>query len=470
MKKKFISFSILTILILSSWYLKKNPIVSETKSPNIILIMVDDLRPQLNCYGDKNIYSPNIDSFASNSYLYENAICNYPVCGASRASMITGLRPNELRFKTYKSRIDQDAPNAPTIGSWLKKSGYYTISNGKVTHVKKDSPESWSEPAWRADKDWRDYQTIENIQIANINNGTAKAFEIGYNIEDEYADVKMINKSIEDLKKLKIKNKPFFLAVGMLKPHLPFNAPKKYWDLYNTENIKLATNRYQPKNSPKVCMHSYAELRKYTNIPNDKNTDIPDTTQKKLIHGYNACVSFIDNEIGRLINEIKRLDLYDNSLIIISGDHGWQLGEHNLWAKHSNFQTSLKIPLIIKEPKQKKGVKINSIVELVDLYPTICEVCQIPPPSGLQGKSLLSINKTDPLNSEGFSKYQKGWSITTNNYSYTEWENSKTSKFIGEMFFDLKSDPEENVNISNNQSKKIQFLKLKLDSIRNLDY
>ena len=469
MKTKFLLLSLIFTIIFSSWHLMSSPITNkEVQQPNVILIMVDDLRPQLNCYGKNNILSPNIDEFANHSYLYENAICNYPVCGASRASMITGLRPNNKRFKNYKSRIDEDAPDSPTIGFWLKKNGYHTISNGKITHVNKDSPESWSEPAWRADKNWRDYQTKENILTANENNGVATAFEIGENMEDEYADVKMINKSIKDLKRLKEKNQPFFIGIGLLKPHLPFNAPKKYWDLYNSKDIQLANNRFQPKNSPKICMHAYGELRKYTNIPDDKNTDIPDSTQLKLIHGYNACVTFIDNEIGRLINELKELELYENSLIIISGDHGWQLGEHNLWAKHSNFQTSLKTPLIIKEPNQKKGEKIKSIVELIDLYPTICDLCNIPIPEVLDGKSLRLINKNDAVKSVGFSKYHKGWSITTNDFSYTEWINNKSKEQIGEMYYDLKNDPEENINIAKKNKNKIALLKPILDSIRRL--
>mgnify|MGYP005676991485 CR=1 FL=1 len=469
MKTKFLLLSLIFTIIFSSWHLMSSPITNkEVQQPNVILIMVDDLRPQLNCYGKNNILSPNIDEFANHSYLYENAICNYPVCGASRASMITGLRPNNKRFKNYKSRIDEDAPDSPTIGFWLKKNGYHTISNGKITHVNKDSPESWSEPAWRADKNWRDYQTKENILTANENNGVATAFEIGENMEDEYADVKMINKSIKDLKRLKEKNQPFFIGIGLLKPHLPFNAPKKYWDLYNSKDIQLANNRFQPKNSPKICMHAYGELRKYTNIPDDKNTDIPDSTQLKLIHGYNACVTFIDNEIGRLINELKELELYENSLIIISGDHGWQLGEHNLWAKHSNFQTSLKTPLIIKEPNQKKGGKIKSIVELIDLYPTICDLCNIPIPEVLDGKSLRLINKNDAVKSVGFSKYHKGWSITTNDFSYTEWINNKSKEQIGEMYYDLKNDPEENINIAKKNKNKIALLKPILDSIRRL--
>ena len=229
-------------------------------------------------------------------------------------------------------------------------------------------------PLWRADKNWRDYQTTNNIKIAEENNGVANAFEKGENIKDLYADTKMVSKAINELNILNQSHQPFFLAIGFLKPHLPFNAPKEFWDMYDEKDIQLASNRYQPKNSPKISMHNYGELRYYTNIPNDRTLGIPDSTQIKLIHGYYACVSYIDYEIGRLINHLKKLKIYDNSIIVLWGDHGWQLGEHNLWAKHCNYQTSLKVPLLIKYNNQKTQHKINSVVELLDLYPTLCDL------------------------------------------------------------------------------------------------
>ena len=416
--KIFFLFSIiLGVIILTS--LNNNSDVQ--KKPNIIFIAVDDLRPQLNCYGKSQIISPNIDYLASNSYTYENAVCNFPVCGASRASLLTGLRPNKNRFKSFRTRMDEDADDVLTIGEWFKSNDYFTLSLGKISHHTNDSPESWSIPAWRGEKNWRDYQTNENIFAAktNDNNGAAKAFEIGENLNDDYGDTKMVNKAIEKLDELTVKEQPFFMALGFLKPHLPFNAPKKYWDLYNEKDIELATNRFQPENSPDISMHKYGELRKYTNIPSDFNLDVPDSTQKKLIHGYYACVSYIDDEIGKLIKHLKKLEIYDNSIIVLWGDHGWQLGEHNLWAKHCNYQTSLKVPLLIKYPKQKTQKRIRSVVELLDIYPTLCELSNIDKPNHLQGKSLLTINKLDPENLNGYTKYHKGETITTIEKSYT---------------------------------------------------
>tara|TARA_B110000902_G_scaffold10929_1_gene13181 strand:- start:1086 stop:2501 length:1416 start_codon:yes stop_codon:yes gene_type:complete len=468
--KIFFLFSIiLGVIILTS--LNNNSDVQ--KKPNIIFIAVDDLRPQLNCYGKSQIISPNIDYLASNSYTYENAVCNFPVCGASRASLLTGLRPNKNRFKSFRTRMDEDADDVLTIGEWFKSNDYFTLSLGKISHHTNDSPESWSIPAWRGEKNWRDYQTKENIFAAktNDNNGAAKAFEIGENLNDDYGDTKMVNKAIEKLDELTEKEQPFFMALGFLKPHLPFNAPKKYWDLYNEKDIELASNRYQPENSPDISMHKYGELRKYTNIPSDFNLDVPDSTQKKLIHGYYACVSYIDDEIGKLIKHLKKLEIYDNSIIVLWGDHGWQLGEHNLWAKHCNYQTSLKVPLLIKYPKQKTQKRIRSVVELLDIYPTLCELSNIDKPNHLQGKSLLTINKLDPENLNGYTKYHKGETITTIEKSYTEWRNKDNNYLKTNMMYDLVKDPDENTNISKNKENTPSILKFQylLDSVRLLD-
>jgi arylsulfatase A-like enzyme len=367
--------------------------------------------------------------------------------------------------------MDIDANNILTLGEWFKKNEYFTLSLGKISHHTNDSPESWSTPAWRAEKNWRDYQTKENLMASdtNNNNGAAKAFEVGENLIDNYADTKMVNKAIEKLNELTKKEQTFFMALGFLKPHLPFNAPKKYWDLYKEEDIELAPNRFQPENAPNISMHKYGELRKYTNIPSNKNEDIADSTQKKLIHGYYACVSYIDAEIGKLIKHLKKLDIYENSIIVLWGDHGWQLGEHNLWAKHCNYQTSLKVPLLIKYPNQKKQKRINTVVELLDIYPTLCELSNIEKPKHLQGKSLLSINKSDPKNLNGFSKYHSGETVTSIDKSYTEWIN-KENLMKANMMYDLNIDPEENNNISiikDNQPQIISFQSL-LDSVRNL--
>ena len=216
-------------------------------------------------------------------------------------------------------------------------------------------------------------------------------------------------------------------------------------------------------------MHNFAELRKYTNIPKGKEP-IPDSIQHHLIHGYYACVSYIDSELGRLFDFIKENKLYNNSIIIVWGDHGWQLGEHNLWAKHSNFQTSLKVPLIIKYPNQTVGKKIIQPVELIDIYPTLCDLTSLPKPNHLQGQSLYNSKNTNN-NNMIFSKYQKGETVSNLDFSYTEWVDPKSKEITDSMMYDLNYDPDENINIiSNRNSYGIkQELSKKLDSIRNLN-
>jgi arylsulfatase A-like enzyme len=240
--------------------------------------------------------------------------------------------------------------------------------------------------------------------------------------------------------------------------------------MYQENDIELASNRYQPENAPNISMHKYGELRKYTNIPSNFNDGIPDSIQKKLIHGYYACVSYIDNEIGRLVKHLKDLEIYDNSIIVLWGDHGWQLGEHNLWAKHCNYQTSLKVPLLLKYPQQKNQKRINTVVELLDIYPTLCDLSNIDKPKHLQGKSLLSINDLDPKNINGYSKYHGGETVTTIDKSYTEWRN-KENLMKANMMYDLVKDPNENTNISKNKENSSSIIKFQylLDSVRTID-
>ena len=454
------------ILIVAFSLVAFNFTYKEQKQKNVLFISIDDLRPELGCYGQTQITSPNIDSLASKAVVFKSAVCNVPVCGASRASLMTGLRPNKNRFLNFKSRADEDVDLIPTLGEWFIKNGYYTISNGKIFHKLNDSPESWTEKAWRPKKDFRDYLNKENIEIAQKNKGHGPAFEVGTNNTEKYIDTHVLEKSIRDLNKLKEIDKPFFLAVGFSKPHLPFNAPKKYWDLYDSSMIQLADNRYAPKNAPEESLHQYNELRKYYQIPSQKFTSIPDSTQRKLIHGYYACVSYVDDLVGQLLGHLKKINLDDNTIVVIWGDHGWQLGEHDLWAKHSNYQTSLKVPLIIYSSEIDKRI-VNQQVELVDLYPTLCEMVNIEQPNHLQGTSLLPIMKNLENKTESFSRFHNAVSITTEKYSYTEWRDKKTDSIYAQMLYDLENDPNENNNISDNETLlNIQIeLSKKIDSL-----
>lgn len=406
--------------------------------------MVDDLRPEINNYGQKKIISPNIDNLAKSGISFDNAYCNVPVCGASRASLLTGLRPTKNRFLKYNASIKKETPKALTLVEHLKNNGYTTISNNKITHIKYDI-EQWDEEWYPYKKDWRNYLSKENILLEK-NGEHGYAYENIDVKDDAYNDGKTVKKSIEDLKKLKENGIPFFLAVGFVKPHLPFNAPKKYWDLYNTNDIKLPENNIFPESAPLWANHKWGELRYYKGIP--KKGQVSNEIAKKLIHGYYASVSYIDAQIGKLLKSLDDLNLRNNTVIILVGDHGWSLMEHGLWAKHSNFNVALKVPLIINDPNSKSNKRTNSFAELVDIYPTICDLIKIKKPNHLEGNSLVNVldNPSKIIKNKAYARYQKGETLITDKYAYTEWQ--KDNKTLARMLYNHHSDPDENINLA----------------------
>ena len=427
-----------------------NQVNEKKRKPNILFIAVDDLRPQLGCYGHNQMISPNIDQLASSGTIFNRTYCQVPVCGASRASLLTSVRPTKNRFVDYKTMADEDLPGVLSLPKYLKEKGYYTISNGKVFHHQYDCEDSWSEKPWRPTGDWvgRGYLEKNNQAIARKEkNGTGPAFE-NINVSDEeYPDGKLTEKAIKDIRRLKNMRKPFFLAVGYLKPHLPFNAPAKYWNYYKRGNIDLADNPFRPKGAPDAALHNWGELRQYYDIP--KKGPLSDDMARTLVHGYYACVSYTDSMIGSLLMELDRLELRDNTIIILWGDHGWNLREHGLWCKHCNFETSLHSPLIISTPWHQRGQKTDALTEFVDIYPTICELCGLSIPVNLEGKSMVPLleNPRRQWKKAVFSRYKDGDSIKTDRYRYTEWSNSE-GKIYARMLYDHKKDPFENVNIS----------------------
>lgn len=414
--------------------------------PNVLFIAVDDLRPELGCYGEAHIHSPNIDGLAQGGTIFENAYCNIPVCGASRASIMTGIRPTLHRFKTYYTRADEDAPDIITLPALFKANGYTTISNGKVYHDPDDSRDGWDEVWWPAGLSGRDYVTAENIQLDTVGDSRGWPYEKANVPDVAYRDGKMTEKSITDLKRLKAQDKPFFLAVGYLKPHLPFNAPSKYWELYDSEDIELPGNSQSPTDVPRQALHNFGELRAYSGVPPEG--PVSEEMAHKLIHGYYACISYTDALIGDLLNTLEELELDEETIVILWGDHGWNLLEHGLWCKHSNYRTSLKVPLILKVPG-KQGQSRTEMVEFVDIYPTLQELCQLPDPGHLQGNSLV------PLLNEGSrpswkksveSVWHNGFTYTSRDYAYTEWR-SESDSILAQMLFDHRSDGDENKNL-----------------------
>jgi arylsulfatase A-like enzyme len=350
---------------------------------------------------------------------------------------MTGLYPTENRFVTYYSKAEADAAGIPDIPTWFRQQGYTTISNGKIYHDPNDSAGSWDK-LFRA-KDYKVYHLPENRALPEK---LQPAFE-GADVDDmAYAGGPVLQETIADLRAAKESGKPFFLAVGFTKPHLPFNAPKKYWDLYDRAAIQLADNPFVPEGAPIEAMHEWNELRNmYGGIP--KEGALSDEMARTLIHGYYACVSYSDAMVGRILDEIDSLRLRENTIIVLWGDHGWQLGEHTLWCKHALFRTSLRSPLIISAPGFQKKQHAQSLVEFVDIYPTLCELAGIEMPSHLDGVSLVPVLEESNVHLKEaiYGRYHSGDSVKMGAYQYTEWSGG------ARMLYDHRQDEGENVNV-----------------------
>lgn len=432
------------------------------KKPNVLFIAVDDLRPELGCYGQSQIQSPNIDKLAESGLTFTRAYCNIPVCGASRASILSGIRPNHKRFVNYDCRLDTDVPGAITLPMHFKNNGYTTISLGKVFHHIDDGKGSWSQTPWFPQGDWKGWQAYilpeSHRQIQN-RAGTGgingPSFEAPDAPDHVYPDGMIAEEAIRQLQTLKKFENPFFLAVGFLKPHLPFNAPKKYWDLYDYNSIKLPDYMQKPKNAPDDCMHNFGELRNYTDVPDAGPMD--DEFMRKLIHGYYACVSYTDAQIGKVLNELEKLGLAENTIVILWGDHGWHLGEHNLWCKHCNFEKVLHTPVILRAPGKPRNIKTDALIEYVDIYPSLCELAGLSKPFYLQGKSFapLTENPGQQWKTEVYCRWIRGETLVTQTHTYTEWPAMKEGNASSRMMYDLKIDPQETENISENPENQM---------------
>lgn len=426
---------------------------AETK-PNVLFIAVDDLRPQLGCYGEEQVRSPHIDRLAASGTLFSRAYCQVAVCGASRASLLTGLRPTPTRFLNFRTYAEKDAPGAMTLPEEFKKNGYVCISNGKIFHHRDDTGKrSWSEPAWTPALGGADSIDPESKRLIGGTKNRGPVFEAPDVPDNAYPDGQIADKTIRDLRRMKDEGKPFFLACGFLKPHLPFYAPKKYWDLYDRETIGVADNPYPPAQAPEA-------LRGSREIDSYHNRNIPynsDEWHRSCRHGYYACVSYIDAQIGRVLQSLDELGLRENTIVLLWGDHGWHLGEHGFWGKHNVMHLSTRAPLIVSAPGMRAGQKSRRLVEFVDIYPTLCELAGITTVNqGLQGASFqpLLTQPDRPWKTAAFSKYGSAVSVITERHNYAEFRNGET------MLFDLERDAAENANIAEEEENRAVVARL----------
>lgn len=388
-------------------------LVFGSKKPNILFIAVDDLRPELGCYGSNIAVTPNIDKLASQGLLFNKAYCQQSICGPSRASILTGIRPeNSGVFHNYL-KFREANPNVQTLPQVFVANGYQTVSYGKVFHHGDKDPASWSRIALEGDSSQlakMGFALEKNraIRIASRKRMFAKygavakyglamgpAYECADVPDNKYKDGYNTDLTIQTLKQLKEEGgKPFFLGIGFHMPHLNWVAPKKYWDLYNPSEILLSSQTEHPKKGAAMGVPPSFELRVRSGIP--KTGDLDKALQVKLKHAYLACVSYVDAQVGKILNQLDALGLRDNTIVILWSDHGYHLGEMGHWGKASNYEIATRVPLIISTPQMSsnvRGTKTNALVELLDMYPTLCDLAKISTPKTVEGKSLVPLLK-----------------------------------------------------------------------------
>ncbi len=465
-----------------------NSLKEKDPKPNILFIAVDDLKPWVSAYGDHHAKTPGMDRLAREGVVFKNSYCQQAICAATRASLLLGMRPDKTRVWDLITDFRQVNPNAVTMPQYFKSKGYETAGMGKIFHSSSTGP-GHDAPSWSIPYTNPKAKTYALAGATNAQ-GKGKATECADVPDDTYQDGKLTGMAISMLDSLGRSKKPFFLAVGFLKPHLPFVAPKKYWDLYKREEFELAPYQKKAVNGPDIAYHNSGELKTYTDIPqfdnySEKELDhLSADKQKELIHGYYAAISYTDAQIVKLLDELDRLDLRKNTIIVLWGDHGWHLGDHGLWNKHSNFEEATHTLLMMSVPGKKAGINPVAICEFVDIFPTLCDLTRIPVPKYLDGVSLVPAinNPAAEVKEYAFSQYPReknkmGYSIRTSRFRYTEWisENFRTNKVydsglvVAREMYDYEKDPLETENILNKpeyKNDKIKMERLFIDCMK----
>lgn len=425
------------------------PMDAQSKLPkkNILFLIADDMRPELGCYGNPDMLTPNIDALAASGTLFRRAYCNIAVSGATRASLLTGTRPTRNTFTSAHLYSQEQKPDKIGLNEWMKQNGYFTIvGNGKVFHFEEDHKSGWDIVRPRS-TGIKDTHTTEGKEKGRL----APPWEALDLPDTEYRDGFTTQQALKDLKMLAGQDKPFFYAIGFARPHLPFNVPKKYWDLYDRDKIEIPDNYVlkEGNNIPKRALPNWGELRKYSGIP--KKGPVSEEDARHLIHGYHASVSFVDAQIGKVMDEMRRLGLDKNTVIILVGDHGWNLGEHGCWSKHSILETSIHAPMIIVDPDAAaKGIVSNEVVEFVSIFPTVCDAAGIGKPKQLEGDSIWPLVGKPGAKSKGWAvcRWAQGYTLVTDEgLFYTEWWD-KDDNIEERLLFDHRNDPEENYNVA----------------------
>ncbi|MDF4220863.1 sulfatase [Maribacter sp. M208] len=513
----------------------ENLSVEPVKKPNILFIAIDDLRPEIGAYGSEVAITPNMDALAAEGLLFNNAYCQEAICSPSRASVMTGARPETIKVIENFSYFRDLNPDIVTLPQHLQSVGYETVYAGKIFHPGYTDEElSWSRRAYSGPKveempeRVRGYVLAENQEIFRKNraeviakygenaprNGLGKgpAYEFADAPDNSYEDGHNTELAIETMKEMAQNDKPFFLGLGFLKPHLEWIAPKKYWDMYEDVDLQLTDQHEGPVNGATMGLHASFELRARADIPN--YGDIEEEQAKNLKRAYLATVSYVDAQIGKMLKALEEEGLKDNTIVMLWSDHGWHLGDMGIWGKATNYEIATRVPLIVSTPNMPnavRGSKTNALVELVDMYPTLCELAGVSIPERIEGQSFKPLltnpnmewktaaftqfpspalrewaanplskgmreTSFGPLlkeveerikkqqgnkwNRDLFENRLMGYSMRTSQYRFTVWKDytDQKSKPVFFELYDHKNDPTETVNIANENPKIVEEL------------
>lgn len=440
---------------------------------NVLFFFVDDLRPNLGCYGDTSAITPNIDALAKSGVVFTKAYCQQAVCNPSRTSLLTGLRPDEAGVADLETHFRDKVPQVTTLPQLFKNNGYLTLGTGKVYHSIPyiiDSP-SWTRPV--PDYNVYAYALPENL----VEYGRQTTYESADVEDTAYPDGISAQNAIRYLEEAKYTKKPFFIAVGFTKPHLPFCAPKKYWDLYKDKKF-IISDRQRPEGSPEVAFHNWQEFRGYNDIP--KEGRLSSEKEQILWHAYFACISYIDAQLGKVMATLNRLDMRKNTIIVFWGDNGYHLGEQDTWGKSTNFELDARVPLIISAPGMKgNGQSCDAIVETLDIYPTLADLVKLQPESKLSGVSLRPLleNPGEEWKNIAFHQFIRpyeamrnghpthiGYSVRTKGWRCTLWWNLSSGKVVEKELYYLNNSAIERENLSGNP----EFAEIEKDLIEKI--
>jgi iduronate 2-sulfatase len=456
-----------------------SPSLFAAAKPNVLLICVDDLKPLLGCYGDLVVQTPNVDRLAARGVLFEKAYCNQAVCSPSRNALLTGLRPQSLGIYELSTNFRKAVPDAVTLPQHFKANGYHAEALGKIFHVghgNVNDVASWSVPHYTPKTisyALKENDLPESTREQALFENKTEAWKLPRGAPTESADVPdnrygdgmIADEAVKRLEAAKQKpDEPFFLAVGFLKPHLPFVAPKKFWDLYDPASFKLPALQTAPVGAPEYAPTTWGELRQYRDMP--EQGPLTEKQALHLIHGYHAATSYMDAQLGKVLDALDASGLAGNTIIVFWGDHGWHLGDHGMWCKHTNYEQAARIPVIVSAPGFQPA-RTQALIESCDIYPTLAELAQLPAPPQGDGRSFAEVlqNPATAVRDHVIHVYPRGGgligrAIRTQRHRLVEWKKPGTAPETAILeLYDYEADPAETKNLAVEQPAIVTVLR-----------